>query len=401
MPLTEATVEYHLATSSDHFTLSLTLPDARPAPLQPGRIRVTTEDEVKRFVEIVEFGASEVPHADSATLRAIRRIYPRGFNQDVQMARRCLYRVMGKTNALRRATLERRTLYDDIVDPWTPVSPPRSILFSTEVSLDEAQYATIHTGNTSAGVNINSITVNLLKAAWHILGTCIRRLFERCLSTGHQPKPFKEAEVVMIAKPGRRDLTEPRTWRTISLLSCLGKGLERLIVRRLAWAAVHCSLLHSQQAGALPKRSATDLVAALIRDIEEAFARNRVATLVTMDIQGAFDTVMRNRLVLRLRERGWPGHLARWVESFMQDRSARVRYQDTLTTFAPLHCGLPQGSPVSSILFLLYNEPIYRLGNPQGRFGYADDTAILSIGDTIDETIAMASSSIDEMVRWV
>ncbi|RKK51436.1 hypothetical protein BFJ69_g17940 [Fusarium oxysporum] len=102
----------------------------------------------------------------------------------------------------------------------------------------------------------------------------------------------------------------------------------------------------------------------------------------------------------RIREQGWPDHLVRWVESFMVDRSARVRYQDTITSFAPLQCGLPQGSPVSPILFLLYTEPIYRLGNPQGRFGYADDTAILSIGDTVDETSAMASSSVDEMVRW-
>ncbi|TVY74875.1 putative RNA-directed DNA polymerase from transposon BS [Fusarium oxysporum f. sp. cubense] len=119
-----------------------------------------------------------------------------------------------------------------------------------------------------------------------------------------------------------------------------------------------------------------------------------------MDIQGAFDTVMRNRLVLRLREQGWPDHLARWAGSFMSGRSARVRYQDTLTSSSPLECGLPQGSPVSPILFLLYTEPIYRLGNPQGRFGYADDTAILSIGDTVDETTAMASGAIDEMVRW-
>ena len=84
----------------------------------------------------------------------------------------------------------------------------------------------------------------------------------------------------------------------------------------------------------------------------------------------------------------------------MSGRSARVRYQDTLTSSSPLQCGLPQGSPVSPILFLLYTEPIYRLGNPQGRFGYADDTAILSIGDTVDETTAMASRAINKMVRW-
>jgi ribonuclease HI len=493
LPLAEAVVEDHLATSSDHFTLSLTFPDVRSTPVQPGKIRVTTEDELKRFVEIVELGATGIPLTDStpeeldelasslvslltsaakasgrparkggrpapwwteecadaaAAFRAIRRSYPLGFNQDVQIAKRGFHRVvrrakrrywrnlidgfssssdvfkavrwlkspgafqppplqvdnvvyesqMDKANALRQATLERRTAEDDIANAWTPVFPPRSIPFSPEISLEEAQYATCHTGNTSPGSD--NITVKLLEAVWHTIGTHVRRLFERCLTIGHHPKPFREAEVVMITKPGRRDLTEPRAWRPISLLSCLGKGLERLIARRLAWAAVHYSVLHPQQAGALPKRSATDLVTALVHDIEEAFARKKVATLVTMDVQGAFDTVMRNRLVLRLREQGWPNHLARWAGSFMGGRSARVRYQDTVTASSPLHCGLPQGSPVSPILFLLYTEPIYRLGNPQGRFGYADDTAILSVGDTVDETTAMASSSVDEMVRW-
>lgn len=51
-------------------------------------------------------------------------------------------------------------------------------------------------------------------------------------------------------------------------------------------------------------------MAALVYNIEEVFALKKVATLVTMDIQGAFNTVLRNRLILRLREQGWPEHLA-------------------------------------------------------------------------------------------
>ncbi|KAF6527552.1 hypothetical protein HZS61_007854 [Fusarium oxysporum f. sp. conglutinans] len=212
MPLAEATVEDHLATSSDHFTLSLTLPDAGLAPMQPGRVRVTTDDELKRFAEIVELGAAGLPTADStpseldelasalvnlltsaakaagrptrkgartapwwteecagaaAAFRAIRRLYPLGFNEEVQIAKRVFHRVVrlakrlywrnlidtfsdsssvfkavrwlkspgpfqppplqvddvvyesqiDKANALRRATLERLTADDDIQDP--------------------------------------------------------------------------------------------------------------------------------------------------------------------------------------------------------------------------------------------------------------------------------------------
>ncbi|PWI64325.1 hypothetical protein PCL_11268 [Purpureocillium lilacinum] len=187
------------------------------------------------------------------------------------------------------------------------------------------------------------------------------------------------------------------TWASLKLTR---PGLERLIAHRLAWASIHYGVLHPQQAGALSKRSAVDLVAALVHDIEEAFARGLVATLVTMDIQGAFDTVLRNRLILRLRQQGWPEHLARWAGSFMSDRSACVRYQDITTTSSPLQCGLPQGSPVSPILFLLYTEPIYRLGNPKGRFGYADDTGILCVGNSLEMTANRASRYVSELVTW-
>jgi hypothetical protein len=145
IPLAEAVVEDHLATSSDHFTLSLTLPDARPAPMQPGRIRVTTDDELKRFVRIIELGVAGLPTAGStpseldelasalvrllesaakaagrptrkgartapwwteecagtaAAFRAIRRLYPLGFNQEVQIAKRDFHRVVRRAKSV-------------------------------------------------------------------------------------------------------------------------------------------------------------------------------------------------------------------------------------------------------------------------------------------------------------
>lgn len=169
----------------------------------------------------------------------------------------------------------------------------------------------------------------------------------------------------MIPKPGKRDLTTAKAWHPISLLSCLsclGKGLERLMARRLAHAAMHHCVLARQLAGALPKRSATDLTTALTHNIERALADGQVATLVTMDIQGAFDCVMRGRLLRRLWQQSWPPQVLRWVGSFMEGRSARVRHDGVTTPSEPLMCGLPQGSPVSPVLFLLYTAPICWMG---------------------------------------
>jgi len=74
--------------------------------------------------------------------------------------------------------------------------------------------------------------------------------------------------------------------------------LERVIGRRLAYLAINHKVLHPNQVGALPKRSATDVVTALVYDAERALGNGKVATLVTMDVKGAFDAILPNRLIL-------------------------------------------------------------------------------------------------------
>lgn len=96
-----------------------------------------------------------------------------------------------------------------------------------------------------------------------------------------------------------------------------------------------------------------------------------MATLV----RGAFDGALHNRLIYRLRTQGWPENLVRWVESFMSNRSASITTDDFTSEDPPLVCGLPQGSPASSILFLLCMQPLFRLV-PGINLGYADDMCL-------------------------
>lgn len=86
--------------------------------------------------------------------------------------------------------------------------------------------------------------------------------------------------------------------------SCNNEGLERLVARRIAYHAIVNNITRSNQAGALPNRSATDLIAALVHDIEQALADGDLLTPLTMDVQGAFDAVLRNRLITILHRQG-------------------------------------------------------------------------------------------------
>ena len=84
----------------------------------------------------------------------------------------------------------------------------------------------------------------------------------------------------------------------------LGKGLERLIAKRMAWIAIKYKVLASHQFGALPLRSSVDLTTCLTHDVETALVKGQTASVATLDIKGAFDAVLPGRLIRRLREQG-------------------------------------------------------------------------------------------------
>ena len=100
-----------------------------------------------------------------------------------------------------------------------------------------------------------------------------------------------------------------------------------------------------------------------------------------------------------MRQQGWNDLAVKWVESFMTRRAASVRYGETTTDMVPLNCGLPQGLPTSPVL-LLYTEPIHRLDDEKGRFGYADDCAMLTIADDIEEATTLAQEKVDNTLNW-
>ena len=123
---------------------------------------------------------------------------------------------------------------------------------------------TVGSGNTSPGAD--GISVELLAACWNTLGLRATHLFRACLRLGYHPACFKLAEVVFLPKNGR-DPSSVKGWRPIALLSCLGKGLERLLAKRMSHLAVTWEIVGRQQFGALPKRSAIDLVSCVVHDM--------------------------------------------------------------------------------------------------------------------------------------
>jgi len=305
---------------------------------------------------------------------------------------------LDKATHLRDTILYRFSAEDDIQDPWEGVEPERELPWAQEATAIETRACCIRTGNTAPG--LDGITVKLLDFVWDLVESRITLLYDRCLKLGYHPRIFKGAEVVMIPKPGKPNYTTYRSYRPIALISCLSKGLERLVAKRMSETALLEGLLNPQHFGALPKRSAVDLTTALTHDLEEALEKGLEALFLTMDVQGAFDSILPNRNARRLLEQGWPRNLVRWVLDFSTNRTVKVRFEGATTDDKELICGLPQGSPVSPILFMLYMLPFLTRRKKRRRFCYADDAGLLEIGKTTEEVAAALSHELEDALQW-
>lgn len=309
-----------------------------------------------------------------------------------------------KAELLRSEVLGRFSAEDDLTD-FNPedfdaddYAGLTSLPWDYHISLEEVERCTIGVTSTSPGTD--KVTVRLLKACWHVIKHKLHSLFEKCLQLSHFPACWKGAEVAMIPKVGPgKDPASVRSWRPIALLSCISKGFERILAKRLAWTALTHNILSKQHAGALPKRSAMDLVASLTHDLEAALQRGKSATLVTLDVQGAFDALLPNRLLRRMQSQGWPIGTIRLIRSFLTGRRVRVRLEDCTTIFYDVECGTPQGSPLSPVIYMLYLAELLQQDS-QLRFGYADDIALYRISNSLDRNIELLQRDVEEVITW-
>ena len=175
--------------------------------------------------------------------------------------------------------------------------------------------------------------------------------------TGKTPAAWKEAIMVPILKPGK-DKLDPASYRPISLLSCIGKLMERMVNRRLCWHLESKELLVSWQNGFRQHRSTEDQVAYIAQEIEDGYQAREHTLAVWVDMEKAFDTVWREALKLKLLRMGVTGRMFEWLAQYLENRTARVQVEGKLSRKRTLEQGVPQGGVLSPTLFLVFVNDI-------------------------------------------
>ena len=202
----------------------------------------------------------------------------------------------------------------------------------------------------------------------------LTHIYNICLSRGYFPKEWKIATGRMILKPNK-PRNNPGSYRPISLLNCLGKTFEKLLTTRIHQFIDDKKLINTWQRAYLPNKEANEHIYSLGNYINAAKSKKKLAALLLIDVEKAFDAVWHNGLRMKLHNMNLPPTLLRIISSFLQDRTIQVKEGNNTSHKVPLDAGTPQGSILSPLLFLLYVNDVPII-EPIRCTQYADDIGL-------------------------
>jgi hypothetical protein len=249
----------------------------------------------------------------------------------------------------------------------------------------------------------DGIPVFVWKQVWPVIKERVLHLFQMSLATGIVPTQWKEARIIPVKKPEKGNYTVAKAWRPISLLPTLGKLLESVVAERMSYLAETYHLLPANHFGARKQRSAEQALILLQEHIYKAWRSRKVLSLITFDIKGAYNGVCKERLLQRLRARGIPPLIIRWISNFCSERTASISVNGYTSPTRPLQqAGLPQGSPLSPILFLFFNADLVqqKINNTGGSFACVDDYTAWVTGSSAEDNYTGIQQIVEKALSW-
>ena len=229
----------------------------------------------------------------------------------------------------------------------------------------------------------------------------ITHLYNAQLASGYFPELFKSATATLIPKPNK-DNTHPLNYTPISLLEILGKTFERIINTRLRTHLETEELLSQKHFEFRQQRSTQSALNVITNYLYISKSRRLKTTLITKDVQKAFDSVWHGGLKYKIcTQFRFPSIIQRLLCDYLSHRKLRIKFQNCFSDYFELRAGVPQGSVLAPTLFILYTNDLPDPIRPLSLIlQYADDTTQLVSARTNRNLDIHIQQELDRVTEW-
>lgn len=252
--------------------------------------------------------------------------------------------------------------------------------------------------NLSKSSAIENLSSRVLKDALLCLPIHLNYIFNLSIDQGLFPNAWKKANVILIPKDGPKD--NPNNFRPISLLPLPGKILEKLVHQRLFSYLNENKILTDRQGGFRPDNSTTLTSSKFVMDILHAQNEGKTTAAIFVDLRKAFDTIDHRIMLKKLNTYGIRNCELKWFESYISNRQQRTMVNGVYSRYCDVTHGVPQGSVLGPVLFLLYVNDIVHAVDPSSVYLYADDTVIYDSSQKLDEAYVRLQLKLNALVEW-
>ena len=271
-------------------------------------------------------------------------------------------------------------------------------LDNSELSFEEFKNA-FKSLKRNKATGADDLSCNIIIDSYEDIKLPLFYVFKSSIREGVFPDSLKTAKVSPIFKTG--DNTLLGNYRPISVLPVFSKILERIMYNRLYNFLVKNNLLFSRQFGFQRNTSTEHAILQLTDDIRKSFSKGEFTLGVFIDLSKAFDTVNHSILLDKLEYYGVNGTAKKWFKSYLQNRHQYIRLNNgKLTKLLKISCGVPQGSILGPLLFLIYVNDLAKASSDLLPVMFADDTNIFLSHKHIPDLFLKMNNELEKLTLW-
>ena len=246
----------------------------------------------------------------------------------------------------------------------------------------------------------DEISSNIVLTSYPEIREVLRFLFNKSIKTGIFPDQMKVARVIPVFKSG--DPSQMTNYRPISILPVFSKLLERIVYNRVYNYITEQKLLFPKQFEFQSNHSTEHAIVEFVDNILKSFDKGDMTLGVFIDLSKAFDTVDHKILLQKLDFLGIRGTYLRWFKNYLSNRKQFIPYNndERQSIWRLITCGVPQGSILGPLLFLLYVNDLHKTSKLISAIMFADDTNLFYSHSDLKVLYKTMNDELTKVSNW-